>query len=695
MDARPFTSALLKEHLHPVDAGGAEVDSENETWLASSAPQWERFRRNLPGKGKGGKLFREDRQLQDTGKGGKKAKAPGKVQWQQHCVSVLRKHGLAPAPGQGSFPLHRAVTWPKTLAQMLKNAKDKLRPVIARGVAKNKKTSVSAAHEEEPRRMSAEWAVDEAAAELGVEDAGATEVRLRLCGLVPHGCFVTIDLNGEASQLQSGKKFSGGNRRPAAVERRFKICSIDEDGITPSTSSTSSKVMNASASAPVSTRHHESSASFDATVLLDSADMWVKTSQALLEPKIDVMEVQDASVLIRLSQLTGDTFELTVYASGAESDDRPASTLLQRGPVRNAESVHRIDQLESSQVYVAWVRVMNEGNVKESKQKGFKTLEAKQRTVWDEKDHVILGVPETATAKEITKAWRAKSLQHHPDKESDPDKKDAAEEMMKRLNLAKQNMLKGAARDDREDKDPGDSQASPFCPASTNAASFFTGGSDSEDDDEFSACRKANAAWDLPEQGQAGQDRDDSAAPGGYKKEDARLLRCTLQVAVPEVPRIAIIERGQSYIKLQASRLPSGCRVQVQSFQESAQTWEAKLESDVTSPTMQFWLHGLEENHNYRLRLRTSLKLEPLRFWHSQFQPDDVMAEEQQEEAAAPTEGNAAASLLRAKMEEDMDAQDEEDAEEEYAEDEDYVEQDEDGECEELTEPYDQQTWGL
>ncbi|CAE7503516.1 unnamed protein product, partial [Symbiodinium sp. CCMP2456] len=44
---------------------------------------------------------------------------------------------------------------------------------------------------------------------------------------------------------------------------------------------------------------------------------------------------------------------------------------------------------------------------------------------------------------EIVKAWRSKSLQYHPDKVPD-EQKEEAEEMMKRLNLAKQNMMKFA-----------------------------------------------------------------------------------------------------------------------------------------------------------------------------------------------------------------------------------------------------------
>lgn len=58
--------------------------------------------------------------------------------------------------------------------------------------------------------------------------------------------------------------------------------------------------------------------------------------------------------------------------------------------------MHRIQPLEASQVYVAWVKVFGQpgpDGVKsmESKQKGFKTKEAKEKTIWDEKDHIILG----------------------------------------------------------------------------------------------------------------------------------------------------------------------------------------------------------------------------------------------------------------------------------------------------------------
>jgi len=87
-----------------------------------------------------------------------------------------------------------------------------------------------------------------------------------------------------------------------------------------------------------------------------------------------------------------------------------------------------MNNLDSSQVYVAWVRVFSDNLTKESKQKGFKTLQARVKTIWDEPDHDMLGVSPKASRKEIIKAWRQKSLQHHPDKETDPDKKEEAED---------------------------------------------------------------------------------------------------------------------------------------------------------------------------------------------------------------------------------------------------------------------------
>merc|ERR1712203_206609 len=106
-------------------------------------------------------------------------------------------------------------------------------------------------------------------------------------------------------------------------------------------------------------------------------------------------------------------------------------------------------------------RVFSDSDTRESRQKGFKTLQARVKTIWDEKDHDILGVSPKASRKEVIKAWRMLSLEHHPDKVIDEDKKEEAEEMMKRLNLAKQNMLRAATDDPSGDHSPGEPDGPP------------------------------------------------------------------------------------------------------------------------------------------------------------------------------------------------------------------------------------------
>eukprot|EP00913_Durusdinium_trenchii_P024440 g22943.t1 len=265
------------------------------------------------------------------------------------------------------------------------------------------------------------------------------EIQLKLEGTVPAGCALNITVNGREASLHPEIVSRRGEVRPAPSrhETTFRL----------------HRPLSSEVEAKNSTGSTD--AKFDPSISLDCCCLVARTEQKLHIPTIDVVEVHDTAVVLSLGNLSGDQFELTVYASGCAIS--AASTLVQTGPVRGSESVHRIGPLEASQVYVAWVKVFGGSKSAESKQKGFKTKEAKEKTIWDEKDHVILGVAEDATAKEIVKAWRMKSLQYHPDKVTE-EKKEEAEEMMKRLNLAKVNMMKTAQSGDepRDGEEPAE-----------------------------------------------------------------------------------------------------------------------------------------------------------------------------------------------------------------------------------------------
>jgi len=339
-----------------------------------------------------------------------------------------------------------------------------------------------------------------------------------------------------------------------------------------------------------------------------------------------------------MTDLTGDRFELTVYASGCSSDS--AATLVHRGPIRSSESVHRIGQLEPSQVYVAWVRVFCEHEVRESKQKGFKTLPARVKTIWDQPDHEILGVSKDATAKEITKAFRQKSLQCHPDKETDPEKKDAAEEHMKRLNLAKQNMMRCAPKD-AACNEPETPAADPEAPAPaptdgqdpSQSPRFGgpSGGFDSGDD----TGSDMDTFW-RPRVNMSPKARSPvvQETPQQPTREEGSFC-CSLRIEAAKPPKLQVIERGLTTLSINASCLPLAGTVEVQRFQDGC--WQAALPAvKVTSETMRFTLTDLQENSSYRLRLRTTIELEPLRF-RAQFIGDGEELEASSEEEAVPT----------------------------------------------------------
>jgi len=444
------------------------------------------------------------------------------------------------------------------------------------------------------------------------------EIQLKVKGTVPAGCLLKVHMNGRETELKPEIRSKRGEVLPAEShqETTFHVRRPEPEPET----------FVAVADLPSAAACPRGGLSFVPSVEFDACAMVARTDIKLLIPTIELVEVHDTAVVLSLRNLTGQRFELTVYASGAEAPG-VASTLVQCGPVRGSESVHRISPLEASQVYVAWVKVFSDTKTAESKQKGFKTLEAKEKTIWDEKDHVILGVSEDATTKEIVKAWRSKSLQYHPDKVPD-EQKEEAEEMMKRLNLAKQNMMKfakvtpeqdaasptaEAAQEDEED-DPsvdaegGPSQSPPeFDHADSDKASSSAPRGDSEDEDAESVDTTASE----DEEAETNRTRNEADVKDGR-------LRCSLTVQASQPPRLKVLERGYTVLVLEASNLPVGCIAQVLKAGDDDIWTEASEKKLAKAETVKFTLSGLEENTSYRLRLRTSISVEPLRFMFSE-----------------------------------------------------------------------------
>lgn len=453
------------------------------------------------------------------------------------------------------------------------------------------------------------------------------EVMLRLEATVASGCVMNIDLNGKTTTLKPEFKCKRGviSLTSTRQDQRFNVAPT----------SCAARIQDSSQENSSSTAQHLNErlrpASFAAAVTIESCEVFARTDQPLIQPEIDIVEVFDTAVVIRLSKLSGARFEVTVYASGTDEALGSASTFVQRGPVRMAESIHRIGQLETSQVYVAWVKVFSDNQSKESKQKGFKTLEAKQKTIWDEKDHVILGVAPDATAKEITRAWRAKSLLFHPDK-ADEAHKEEAEEMMKRLNLAKVNMLK-CATPLREDDSPTGA-ASPN-EASTPHNHDFFGGDDGEvDEDPLSRQFSGNSRSFRQSQGHE-VDSDEEESEDDDLEVDSKdgCLRCSLKVDAAKPPVLKITERGYTHLELEASSLPPKCSVEVLKETSDGKWIVATPLAKATGPTMCFTISDLQENTPYRFKLRTVLELEPLRLLFAEFAADDSASEASQETA--------------------------------------------------------------
>jgi len=513
-------------------------------------------------------------------------------------------------------------------------------------------------------------------------------VFLRLESAVP-GCQVTVDLNGseaafrqDANTQRNQSMFKKGVKPSISEKKRYSIEPLQQPfAASTGTSSGSTakpevlptaKGVPKSAGPPAPESEHAAadgspepdgnsgdpeassaagSASFVAKVTLDTVELQAKTTQELLEPTIEVVEVFDTSVVLKICSLTGDKFELTVYASGRDASQQTQASraMVQKGPVRSSESVHRISDLDCSQVYVAWVRVICEGKVKESTQKGFKTLLARVKTIWEEPDHIILGIPEGASVKEITKAFRQKSLQCHPDKESDPEKKEAAEDMMKRVNLAKTNMMRCAPRDDPStagadstslNPSPTAGSEPPTTPAGPEGDVLAPGGRGGPSDPrsggyaypDFSDSDFSMDSDDLYGMGLSQGPRPGDRIPDPERdaeaaREKATSLEASLRVEAAKAPKLKVITRGLTSLDVEASGLSIGCRVEVQ-WNKSGE-WQAATEAvEAKCETMRFTLPNLEENQQYRLRLRQVVEVEPFRLLFAKFAAEPAEPEE-------------------------------------------------------------------
>lgn len=567
-------------------------------------------------------------------------------------------HGQSgpPAPSQPRF---------LDFAARLRQAKARLRHVEPggsaaadlRGAPRGRARSSRSA--QQAGSVSAHWELSDRASGLDGDEEGAPvdlrSLHVRLEASVPVGCQVTVDLNGEPSVLRPGdqprgvpfktkKKKKQVVQATAVHERSFGLAplgstqSISDQGARDEMGDDAPERAPADVQSDRNTVAKRSElatpASLEARVMLDS-ELTTRTAQELLMPQIEIMEIMDTCVVLRLSQMTGDRFELTVYASVDSGESCSAATLVQEGPVRNHEQVHRVEQLECSQVYVAWVKVFSEGQAQtmESQQKGFKTLPPKEITIWDLPDHEILGLDKMATSKEIIKAWRKQSLRFHPDKETDPEKKEDAEDMMKRLNIAKQIMLRSCPLGDNNPETPtspndenpaGPGDPSPFGAAAADQPDYWSDsvGPDFDDDEDGMNFMKPG---DVPD-GFAAPDADGGAAAAAAAEDAERdRLRCLLRVEAPRPPRLQVIQRLLTTLVVEATHVPLGCTVEVQTFDEAQGEWQGACEPvKASSDTMQFTLNDLEENRSYRLRLRTILDVLPILLTFAEFTDSGV-----------------------------------------------------------------------
>jgi len=545
------------------------------------------------------------------------------------------------------------------LARVLKEAKRRLRRVEGSGLGRNDRSSAdgkgggrgkgkrerkdakesSSGAEAHPLR--AAWVLDSSAERTEDVESGEGQVadwsKLRAVAVrvenMVVGCDVKVELNGVCSDVT---KSATARQRKAFTEERFNLVPLqeedeavseqngDEPPLTPKDSVGEGGFGPEKVAAPLQAasccgsmleqpRRRPEPASISAVVTFQTEELQAWTSQTLVEPGIVVVEVFESSVILRLTELTGDRFELTVYASGrSEASSSQKGSTLVRGLVKSSESLQTIDKLESSQVYVAWVRVFCDSQVQESMQKGFKTLAAKEKTIWDEPDHEILGVAANATAKEITKAFRQKSLLHHPDKETDPDKKDAAEDMMKRLNLAKTNMLRCASTDDSSAFDGfGDSPFPTPAAAGPSSSMNFFGQTGFSDSDCNSDCDRMDSASSTQQAAQMEEEQDSETC-----------LRCSLRIQAPRPPKLTVQVRNLTSLEMEATGLPLGGMVEVQRLEGT--TWvQACPPVLATSTVLKFTIGNLEEHHSYDFRLKTSLHMDTLRLTFAGFATEE------------------------------------------------------------------------
>lgn len=190
---------------------------------------------------------------------------------------------------------------------------------------------------------------------------------------------------------------------------------------------------------------------------------------------------------------------------------------------------------------------------------------------------------------------------------------------MKRLNLAKQNMLRSCPLDSGSPASPSENMpdASP-----TRASDLFgppTPGfhrrSPSVDSDD-SMMSRWSTSW-RPD----GERPDPESRKEEASKEEETVesgLRCSLRVDVKSNPKLRLKARGLDYLELEAVDLPIGSSVEVQQFSEGV--WITALPAKLAlSPRLVFRWNDLPENSSHRLRLHIVIEPEPLRIMFAGF----------------------------------------------------------------------------
>jgi len=129
------------------------------------------------------------------------------------------------------------------------------------------------------------------------------------------------------------------------------------------------------------------------------------------------------------------------------------------------------------------------------------------------------------------------------------------------------------------------------------------------------------------------------------------------------------VARGLTSLNLEALGLPVPGTVEVQRFTDGE--WQAVLgPMPTTGCGMHFTLESLEENSAHRLRLRTFVELDPLRFLFAKFAPGEApqttaeRTEEQEDEEEEEEEEEEDDEEAPPEDEEDDDDDEEEEEEE-------------------------------